>query len=118
MIDLLGLLFINSFLIIGIRMSVDYDKADIHGEDDIDRNGIVKNSKMIFWKISFYGQKHLPSWVYKPLFLCPICMSSIHSVYIYWGVYDFTGYNMVVYACYVFALTGLNTYIWNNITFD
>ena len=57
-------------------------------------------------------EKHnLPSWIYKPLATCPICMSSIYGTPIFWLSYYMELINfdfiIIVYICYIFALAGL-----------
>ena len=51
-------------------------------------------------------------WIAKPLGTCPICMSSLYSLPIYWGYYLLNPFNLIYaiifYLCYVLALAGLN----------
>jgi len=117
-LDLILLGVFNSFLIIGIRMSVDYESSALCGHsDDCNINKIIPKSTMIFWKVRYYGLKYLPMWLSKPLFECCTCMASIHSVYVYWYMYSWSVENLIIYLVYIGFLGGLTTYIWNKIEF-
>ena len=55
---------------------------------------------------------NLPSWIKKPLAICPICMASVYGTPVFWGAYLINvinfDYIFIVYICYEFALAGLN----------
>lgn len=64
----------------------------------------------------------LPEWVKKPLYDCVTCMSSIHSLYIYWTYMSWyyggvSEKNILVYVVYVFGLACVNTLIYVMIRF-
>lgn len=90
MTDLLILLILNSFFIVGFHITTQ--------EGEI--NSWVDN--LLF---------AAPEWVKKPLYSCPTCMSSLHSIYIFWYNYEFNQANILLYIVYVFALCALNTLV-------
>lgn len=63
----------------------------------------------IFVDIGNVGKKVLPKWLQKPLFLCPMCMSSIHGTLIY--VVSPMHYNFWLHALFLVTLCGLNVII-------
>lgn len=44
--------------------------------------------KEILWFVKWYGDKYLPEWIRKPLYDCPMCMASAHSLVLslYFGI--------------------------------
>lgn len=94
MIDLLLLMLINALAIIGIYLSF--------GEG------------MIFRGLGLWIEKKIHYDLTKPLFNCPTCMASIHSILPYWCSYDFNAHNVVIYVFYVAGLSALSTFIANN----
>jgi len=87
LIFLLVLVFFNSLFIIGLN--------------------VVTEEGYILGFIEVLGNKYLPEWLQKPLYGCPPCMASIHSIY-YWFFVDFTPINLLIYPGYILALAGLN----------
>lgn len=88
MLDLLILFLLNSFFIVGFHITTQ--------EGEIN-NWVDK----LLWSA--------PSWIKKPLYDCPTCCASVHSVYIYWYMYDLNLHNLLVYVVYVFGLAFVNT---------
>jgi hypothetical protein len=63
---------------------------------------------MIFYKPARYLKNKLPKWIHKPLFSCPICMSSAWSL-AFFGVFGFPDW--VFIPVVVLMVAGLNTVI-------
>lgn len=47
---------------------------------------------------------HVPDWINKPLFLCPMCMASVHGA-LWWMVFHPTP--LILLPVYVVCLSGL-----------
>ncbi len=107
MTELIILLLLNSLYIIGFYHSVDYEIKDkvILSTGEVKK---IPHRKQALWFVAYYTD-WLPQFIKIPLYDCIKCMASIHSVYIYWAVYDFTIINLFIYFFYIFALSGLNT---------
>jgi len=90
MSNILLLLVINSLFIVGFHQSTHEGEINSWVSDLLD---------------------NAPEWVKKPLYACPTCMASIHSIYVYWYNYEFNLHNGLVYIIYVFGLSALNTLI-------
>ena len=59
----------------------------------------------IFWKIADNLEVRLPSWITKPLFGCPVCMSSVYGTYFFF-YFDQTGVmNLIVF---ILSIAGIN----------
>ena len=91
MIDLLLLMLFNAFLINGIYLST--------GQD------------MVFERPARWIEGKVKYWVTKPLFNCPTCMASVHSILPYWYLHEFSQDSMVMYILYVPSLAFLSTYL-------
>ena len=114
MIDILILLLLNSLLIFGFYNATKYDGWEA---DDAAGAIIVPSHswRMILWWVRYYGIG-LPDWIKKPLFNCPLCMASIHSIApytIYLYESGLPDYYMMLWPGYVLALSGLNAVINN-----
>ena len=92
--ELITLLILNSLFIVGLHISTE--------------EGNINN-----W-VDALGY-NLPEWVRNPLYACPTCMASVHSLYVYWYNYDLNLHNVLVYVIYVFGLSALNTFIYTTI---
>lgn len=94
MLDLLILFFLNSFFIVGFHITTQEGEIN-HWVDNWLHN--------------------LPEWVKKQLYSCPTCMSSVHSVYIYWTYHcwhhQINWHTVLIYIVYVFGLACVNTLI-------
>lgn len=93
MIDFLVLMLINAFAIVGIYLSC--------GDD------------MIFDKPARWFEMRIPYYWTKPLFNCPTCMASVHSVLPFWFINEWSWVSVGLYLIYVPALAGLSTYLSN-----
>jgi hypothetical protein len=106
MIDLLLLALINCLIIIGAYEATDYETKE--GKLDREETGI-------FGWFAFKGDKILPYTVTKPLWNCPVCMSSVWSIAPYWGyvwlLKDFRWEYGLIYPGYILMLAGLNCII-------
>src|SRR5690348_14395957 len=63
----------------------------------------------IFGKTGEWLNKRLPKWMCKPLFLCPMCMASIHGTVIF--LLSGMTYHFECHLFFVVALCGLNDII-------
>jgi len=104
MIDSLLLLLLNLLVIVGFERVTRYGL-------DVNRKPMDKEA---LWFVRRYAKAWLGKWS-KPVCTCIVCMSSLHSVYIFWPVYGFEWYNLYLYAVYVLALAGL-TAIYDRIS--
>lgn len=87
---MITLLIINALFIVGLHLAT--------GEE------------MIFNRPALWIERHVPYWATKPMFNCPTCMASLHSILFYWYTNpEFTLFNIGCYIIYVFALAGLST---------
>lgn len=91
MIDFVLLLLINALAIVGIYLAT--------GED------------MILSRPAMWLEYRLPEYWLKPVFGCPTCMASLHSILPYWLTHDLTTYNVLLYLIYVPALATVATII-------
>lgn len=86
---MITLLIINALYIVGLHLAT--------------------GDEMIFSKPALWIETKVPYWVTKPLFNCPTCMASVHSIVPYWYMTEFSIDNAIIYVVYVFALAGLST---------
>lgn len=70
---------------------------------------------MLLEKPARWIDKRIPYWWTKPLFNCPTCMASVHSILPYWYLHDFNTESMVMYILYVPSLSALATYFTSKI---
>lgn len=89
MIDFLVWLFISSFWIWGVHFCF--------------------MGNQIFGKVGEWLNNRLPKWACKPLFLCPMCMASVHGTVIYLA--SPMHYLWYMHLLFVVALCGLNDII-------
>lgn len=110
------LLLINAFWILGFNRACSYELEDIcRYDDDLKpEQGIVPGSKNILWFVAYYGEKYLPWYLQKPLYDCPKCMGSLHSIYPYFIVYGFSLESLLLWPLYVISLSGLASFIDNH----
>ena len=95
MIDILLLMLVNALAIIGIYLSF--------GEG------------MIFRGLGLWIEKKIHYDLTKPLFNCPTCMASIHSVIPFWMTYEVSEATILLYIIYIPALSALSTWLSNKI---
>lgn len=95
MIDLLLLLIFNALIIAGLWLST--------GQD------------MIFERPARWLEERVPEWWLKPLFGCPTCMASVHSILPYWLSHDYSTEALIIYLLYIPALAALATFVTNKI---
>lgn len=83
--------------------------------DNISLKEIIdEDSKNIFWFIKYYSKKWLGDYWSKPIASCPICMSSLHSLWIWIPIYiimPFSFFLLCAHAFYMLALAGINKLI-------
>jgi len=111
MILFITTLLLNSFYIIGLSKASEFDWVD-DGRHEL---GIIKESKMIFWRLRYWSIKYIGEFWSKPLFTCPPCMASFHSLYFYWFFFPFTIHNLVMYIFYIPILSFVNWYLANKL---
>lgn len=70
---------------------------------------LATGEEMILNKPALWIEQKIPYWMTKPLFNCPTCMASVHSIIPYWYGQSFTMEAVIVYIGYVCALAGLST---------
>ena len=91
MIDILLLMIVNALAIIGIYLAF--------GEG------------MIFRRVGLWVEKNIHYDLTKPLFNCPTCMASIHSVIPFWMTYEISEDTILLYIIYIPALSALSTWL-------
>lgn len=100
------LIWANSRLIFGVNEATSFE----YNTDDNPELGIVPGSEMILYKIRKWSLEYLGKFWSKPLFTCPTCMASVHSIYVYWPVtillFGFHVELIYFYVVYVLALAG------------
>lgn len=73
--------------------------------------GDVESSRGLLWFINYKVTCKIGQHWAKPLFICPPCMASVHSSYIYWGAALLVGYEPYMIPLYLFysiSLSGFN----------
>ncbi len=95
MIELFILCLINAFVIIGFHESTAYQQG---------LKGYSLDDSNLLGFIAYWGDKILPWFFTKPLWNCPLCMSSLWSVW-YW-VFP-RNHDWIEYIFYIFALAGI-----------
>lgn len=96
MIELLLLMLFNSLYIVGVYLAT--------GQD------------MVFERPARWIESKIPYWITKPLFNCPTCMASVHSILPFWMTYEVSKDTVMCYVLYVFALAATSTFMANKIT--
>jgi hypothetical protein len=91
MIDLILLMLINSLAIVGIYLSF--------------------GKEMIFFRLGLWVEKNIHYDLTKPLFNCPTCMASVHSVIPFWMTYELSYQTVLLYIIYVPALSAISTLV-------
>lgn len=105
---MIELLIINSLIIWGVYASIQEDMIFEKIGNWIRGHKIVS----LPGKKDYEKVDNLPSWIKKPLGVCPVCMASVYGTPVFWFMYliDYIQYDYIIifYICYVFALSGLN----------
>lgn len=102
------LFLFNSLYIFGLYNLCDVEFLD----DDHPQHGVSDDTKNLLWKVKQWSVVNL-GWFYsKPICVCPPCMASLHSLYVFWtAVYLFGSIEPVTVLYYLFyavALSGFN----------
>jgi hypothetical protein len=122
MSELILLLILNSFYIIGLFHSAMFEWKSNFMYKPNRKNMRIENIdsqyNMILWRVRYYSLKYIGDKWSKPVITCPTCMSSLHSTYFYFGyAYWQNQINLietfVIYPFYVLMLAGINTFIMN-----
>lgn len=124
MTTFLLLLVINSLIIWGFHYSCWFDGADqldaaesperakdFRKTIGINQNGEFINrpeNRNIFWRVRWELSVLVDKFYLKPVYLCPMCMSSLHGFLPFVYVYGLTTETIFIYPFYVLALAGLN----------
>ena len=98
--NIILLLIFNCLYIFGFHKATQYN--DVNGKAD-------PNDREVLWWLR-YALRNAPNDLQKPLFGCVVCMASIHS-WVYWVFNDFTLTSLCIYIIYIFALSGLNSFV-------
>lgn len=115
------LIWINSRQIFGFYYACKYEEvyeADKFLDEDtghvLPRSSRIipdPETKEILWFIKYYSKMWLGDKWTKPICGCPVCMSSLHSFWvwipIYWTI-QFTMQMLFVHAVYIMVLAGVN----------
>lgn len=114
MIEILILLFINSFLCFGFwnaclyipeKVERNWTRTDCHNCFKVTQEEV----KGVLWRLELWASD---KWFYKPLCGCLPCMASIHSIYPYWLFAYYTDEMnlkaVLFYPIYIVALSGVN----------
>ena len=109
-LEIFALLILNCFVIIGFNRATYFEYLD----EDHPEHGIVNNSKMVLWKFRKWCVDKFGYFWSKPLCTCPACMSSVHSIYVYWLLMPFTLHSLYMYPVYILALSGI-VYSYSNV---
>lgn len=97
MINLVTLLILNAFVVYGFHAATDYK---------INNGRRDRDSSNILWWISYYGDQFLPYWLTKPLWNCPVCMSSIWGLW-FWMFHPWEVGEIKHWVFYTLALAGI-----------
>ncbi len=92
MIDILILLLLNSFACIGFNIATEKGKI-LHWIEQISTT--------------------LPTFIINPLWACPYCMASLHSIYFIIPIHYYLGYSYWFTPIYILTLSGLNAITYN-----
>lgn len=105
------LLLFNSLWIFGLYKLFEVEFVDI----DYPENGIYDKSKGLLSSVSVWAVKNFGFFYSKPICLCPPCMASLHSTYIFWTAVFLFGkiepITLLYYLFYAVCLCGLNNLI-------
>lgn len=64
----------------------------------------IHTHPFIFWKQGAWLDKKLPRYIVKPLFRCPVCMSSVHGTY-FFLYFDMSG--IMNWIVFLITLAGI-----------
>lgn len=98
----------NAIVIFGVNRASYFEYC--HPEDtseDCDCDRVDRSSKMVLYRFRLWSLQSLGEYWSKPLFTCPPCMASVHSLYVYWLVMPFTTGCLLFYPLYILFLSGL-----------
>ena len=98
-------LFLNVLVIVGFYRLCMYKRNTVKGEGGVVTETI--HEKQPLWFVRYYGSRFIPEVLMKPICMCIVCMSSVHSLYVFWYNYELSVSNLGLYGLYVLALTGL-----------
>lgn len=80
---LIALVFICSRIAIGFYSACEFEDADDFdklSKEEKKQFKVHEDSKMILWWVRYYLGRYVNYFWAKPLYSCPICMASVHSV--------------------------------------
>lgn len=99
------LFYFNALWILGLS---NLFHVELYDDDEPD-SGIIPKSKGLLWFVSVWCFKTFGMFWSRPLVRCPYCMASVHSLYIFWPVAIFYGFDLIhipLYFNYAVALSG------------
>lgn len=114
MTHLILLIVITALFIQGWHYCIQYDPF-VRDSNGLDVEYGATN-KEVFWFVKFYGRKIIPAYFHKPLFNCPVCMSSFYGSIAYWAHVYHTGTSVnlttfVTWFVFCVTLAGANRII-------
>lgn len=96
------MLIFNSLWIMGIHKLFYFEQMD---------GSVDEYSKSVLWYPHYRLSLVVPRFWLKPLFACPPCMSSVHSLYIYFPVIIYMGLlswkALLLWPVYAVVLCGI-----------
>lgn len=101
------LLYFNHLWIFGLWKAFHVEFVS----DDYPGAGVINKSKSVLWFVTVWSVNKFGWHVSKTVCLCPPCMASLHSTYLYWSLalcFGFTPVMIPVYIFYVGCLAGYN----------
>ena len=106
MINLLFLLVVNAFVVYGVYAVTEYCLCTVKDIEGKPIKKIDRENSNILWFMAYYGDKLLPYWITKPLYNCPVCMSSIWGLW-YWLFHPQEVTQIKYWIFYTLALAGV-----------
>ncbi len=105
--SILPILILNCLYIFGFANATEYG-LNVDNEPDV-------KDRELLWFVR-WGLRNTPNYIQKPIFRCVVCMASLHSwVYLVFN-HDLTLMNLCTYIIYIFALSGFNKFVNDNLS--
>lgn len=118
------LIVINSLICIGFYKACRFSEADSYDAIGLEGRRIWegmpdKSGRMFLWWVRYYIGKVVSDFWAKPIYSCPPCMASLHTILPFTGYAIWLGISpvtaLVVWPFYALAVSGLNTLIIHTI---
>ena len=110
MTTLILLLLVNALIIWGFWFACQFENYEGFDALDLRQRYPFKKpeDRMILWFVRFRLGKSFCNQYMKPVYLCPMCMSSLHGVIPFFFYYGVSLESILMFPFYVLALAGLN----------